>query len=249
MKIFLLDDSDVLGNYLYNKLVGTDCQVYWLKSDFVNQDISIDEFFHTVFLKKAWQSAHSSEHSLLLLTEKDYTNCLFLINVNLKINKHSTRQHQEGIELLKHIRLTEELGDGRNTHVILYSFEEQLQLLKRKPENLIMLSEGVTFFRLPEGLEQWANPKKLSEFAGKRADVNQRDYKRFVQCDFQLPDAAHEFSNWWGVQQLVNAAIICGCQNLKMPEEVEKEIQKLNNKKALFLYGSKEKNANRKLSI
>lgn len=241
MKIFLVDDSNTLGQYLSSiKTEGKDCAIHWVKESYYDSELSVDDFFHKVFIEDAaWekQDDPDSKYRLISLTGKTYENCLFLVNVNLKINKYSARQYQEGVELLKHIRLTEILGDGRNAHVVLYSFEEQLQLLKRKPGNLIMLSEGVTFFRLPEGLDQIANPAELSTFSNKdnRADVGQKDFKRFVQCDYQPRDAAHAFSNWWGIRQVIRARNALRLHSVKRPSILDENLVRLENKKILFL--------------
>lgn len=267
MKMFLLDDSDALGRYISKvQPAGSECKVFCVDSSYYGKRESLDDFLHAILNNNVWQlagDAHGNEHhSLKSLMGNVSDECLFLIHVNLKPTKFSTRQDQEGIELLKHIRLTDkaELDDGRNTHVILYSFEDQLELLKRKPGNLIMLSEGVTFFRLPDGLNQMATPAELAKFADKRADVDRKDFKRFVQCDFQLPDAAHQFSNWWGVYKLssvvpgsnrttntnksdfkdkLRAQLLSACVR-EIDALVQKELRVLANKKALFLFGGSE---------
>jgi CheY-like chemotaxis protein len=246
VKILLLDDSDALGRYIVKeKPAGVDFDVYCVDPTYYGRGGSVDDFFHAILTESAWRTTGDAQgngkHSLTSLTGETSANCLFLIHVNLKPAKTSARQDQEGLELLKHIRLTDkdELGDGRNTHVVLYSFEDQVALLKRKPVNLVMLSEGVTFVRLPDGLNKIADPTDLSRLADKPADVTRKEFKRFVQCDFEPPDAAHEFSNWWGVRQLLKAAITCGERDLQMPQKVVNEIRKLNNKKARFLYEQK----------
>jgi CheY-like chemotaxis protein len=211
--------------------------VYCLEPGCYQKSQDIDAFFHTLLNQKVWRriddagkGAAGTGVSLLALT-KAKTDSRFLINVNLKLKPFSARQHQEGVELLKHIRLTEELGAGRDTHVILYSFEEQLQLLRRKPGNLILLSERVTFFRLPEDLKKMADPEELANFADKRAHVEWKEFKRFVQCDYQPPDSAHQFSNWWGLRQIARARVV-----LRIPEaEGPPDVDKLEDKKTLFL--------------
>lgn len=250
MNIFLLDDSDALERYISKaKPAGAGFKVFCVDPSYYGSKESLDDFFHAILNKKVWRIAGNVQgeesQSLKSLMGNASEKCLFLIYVNLKPTEYSTRQDQEGIELLKHIRLTDkdELGEGRNTHVVLYSFEDQLELLKRKPGNLIMLSEGVTFLRLPDGLNTMATPAELVKLADSPADVDRNDFKRFVQCDFQPPDSAHEFSNWWGIRQLVEAAKTCDHHALQMPTRVANEIRKLENKKARVLYEQKPQGA------
>lgn len=175
MRIFLLDDSDALGRYISTaKSANAHCDVFCVDPRYYGSRESLDEFFHAILTEGVWQlagDAHGNEHhSLKSLIDNASEERLFLIHVNLKPTTFSTRQEQEGIELLKHIRLTDkdELGEGRNAHVVLYSFEEQLELLKRKPGNLILLSEGVTFLRLPDGLNTFRDIATLTDLSSQK---------------------------------------------------------------------------------
>ncbi|MCI0611595.1 response regulator, partial [bacterium] len=255
IKIFLLDDSDAIGRYI-SKLKNErspQFTVYCVDSKRYETEKSIDTFSHAVLTEDVWRLACVEENptptqpnddrdkkdtvdSLLSLT-KNCPDGMFLFNINLKTTPFSFRQDQNGVELLKHIRLTEELGDARNLHAVLYSFEAQLELLKRKPGNLIMLSEGVTFHRLPDRLHEWTTVTQLSKLAVKRANVDQRDFKRFVQCDYQPPDSAHQFSNWWGLQQVVfTRREVLSKPDIPMPEIVNVNLYLLENKKTQFLF-------------
>lgn len=68
---------------------------------------------------------------------------VILINVNLKTD-NSNRQDQKGIELLTWLRIK-----GIMNHVVLYSFESFQTILQRKPENLIAITKGTQYVRLP----------------------------------------------------------------------------------------------------
>ncbi|MEQ1789562.1 MAG: hypothetical protein ABL857_03870, partial [Rickettsiales bacterium] len=227
MKIFFFDDVEwslSLANYVANlNSASADLTIYFVAPDLYQTKKNIDDFFHAVLTDKAWRIIHADKEqnqntlennqtrSLMDLI-KDATDALFLININLKATSNSKRQQQDGVELLKHIRLTEELGEARNFHVALYSFEEQLELLESKPENLMILSKGVSFHRLPECLPNWTEDKLL-ELAKKQAKIADREFQRFVQCDYQPPDSAHQFSNWWGINQIIEARKV-----LKLPD-------------------------------
>lgn len=175
MRIFLLDDSDALGRYISNvKPADAHCDVFCVEPSYYGKRESLDDFFHAILMEDAWRMAGDVQggesDSLKSLMGNASDEYLFLIHVNLKPTKFSTRQDQEGIELLKHIRLTgkDDLGEGRHAHVVLYSFEDQLELLKRKPGNLIMLSEGVTFLRLPDGLNTFRDIATLTDLSSQK---------------------------------------------------------------------------------
>lgn len=114
---------------------------------------------------------------------------LFIINVNM-IAGNQDRSACCGIKLLKLLRL-----HGLNQHCILYSFLSREQLMELSPENLIVFSEGLTYFRLPYDFKQidlLASSKKI-------APTNLTAY---LKAESRLPDDRHFFANWWGALQL-----------------------------------------------
>lgn len=147
----------------------------------------------------------------------------FLIHANGVFTPDGCRQQLQGVELLKHIRLTPWLGRARTWHAVVYSFEPIEQILRRTPGNLILLSPGITFLRLPEaidlttalpralphraqawrrmsGTEMLADLAKLSP-----ASLTNRDFRPFVAADYVPPDSAHDISNRWGMYEIVRS--------------------------------------------
>lgn len=98
-----------------------------------------------------------------------------------------------------------------------------------------MLSEDVTFLRLPDGLPELASLEKLAALVKKRAEIGRTDFQRFVRCDYQLPDSAHEFSNWWGLLRLIQARDRLERPGIKRPRILDVELARLENKQLLFL--------------
>lgn len=245
MKIFVFDDGDALVQLLVSgAVVGQDSDVYYLPPETYRGHKSIDEFFLGALETKNWRNARPSlgggSYSLKTLAQNtaDSMVALFLIHVNVKLSAHSCRQDEDGIELLKHIRLTEGLGEWRKAHVAICSFEDPQALLRRKPQNLIFLSEGTTFLRLPEAIDHLHGTAYLAALAEKKADIIHGYLAPFVQCDYRTPDAAHAFSNWWGLHQLATARqAIAGKQEVHFPHCVVENLRLLENKKARFLYG------------
>lgn len=241
MKTFLLDDSDALGQYISRQSQNNPIlEIYWpnLGEGAIDKHelSNLDDYFSNLLNEDVWQRIDQQDGScqeiMTLLASSDCN--LFLININLKFRATAFRQDQDGVELLKHIRLTEELGEARNFHVALYSFEEQLELLKRKPGNIMMLSKGVSFHRLPECLPN-LTIQTFMELAKKQANVADRNFQRFVQCDYQPPDSAHQFSNWWGLHQIVKSRKEQGLPDIEAPSVLNENLIKLENKKTLFL--------------
>lgn len=238
MNVFIIDDHRWLVRRLCEGYAGNRISALVLAENLYKKgyrENPVDKFFEDSVNRPAWRNSQKKTFSLKDLNRPAQA-AIFLINADLKINESTPRQEQNGVEILKHLRLTEELTELRGAHVVLYSFRSLEQLLRHKPGNLILLSPGVSFVRLPEGLDKLGDRTTLIELASHRASVDDALIP-YIQGDFRLPDAAHPFSNWWGVRQLVRTANAHGHRHLRMPKKVDEEIQKLNNKKALFLYG------------
>jgi CheY-like chemotaxis protein len=147
----------------------------------------------------------------------------FLIHANGVFTPDGRRQDLQGVELLKHIRLTRWLGSVRTWHALVYSFEPLEQIFRRTPGNLILLSPGVTFVRLPEALDLTAAlpralPHRAMAWRGMSgaamladlarlspASLTDRDFRPFVAADYVPPDSAHDISNHWGMYEIVRS--------------------------------------------
>ncbi len=183
---------------------------------------------------------------------------MYLIHANGCFVPGVSRQDLQGVEILKHIRLTYSLGEMRRWHAVVYSFEPLENILRRKPENLILVSSGVTFLQLPDALElgkalREAEPMirqthrddkggilTLSRLASDdvfRASVGGA-LRPFIACDYRPPDTEHAISNWWGVRQLTLTLAKASRQRAtaqSLPLAVHEELTRLENKKAFFL--------------
>lgn len=114
---------------------------------------------------------------------------LFLINVNYK-TENISRADNAGILFLKFFRL-----NHFNQHCVLYSFLSREQLMAQDIRNLIIFSEGVTFIRMPEDLNQ-------IDFEKLKDNKAPADLSAFFKAEYTLPDNSHFMANWWGVLQL-----------------------------------------------
>ena len=217
---------------------------------------NLDEWF--------WQWAQKRRNGLELQTTG-----VFLIHAHACFTRDVHRQDMQGVELLKHIRLTPWLGNARSWHAIVYSFEPLEQVLARKPGNLILKSPGVTFLRLPDALDlesalKRAYPAKdwntggldgvLDDLATNHcATPDARSFRPYVASDYQPPDSAHQISNWWGVYELRGVFSGHEYPEFDKPEAIPTQILpmvlRLDTKKARWLEGARASPPNRQASL
>ncbi len=86
---------------------------------------------------------------------------VIFVNLNLILN-NCNRQNQKGIELLAWLRIK-----GVMNHVVLYSFESLETILKKEEKNLMLISRGTSFVRLPSDFANLEN-MNLSQKANKK---------------------------------------------------------------------------------
>jgi CheY-like chemotaxis protein len=128
---------------------------------------------------------------------------LLVVCADWKPFQTSRRYEQNGVRLLKHLRLTPELGDLRLMHAIILSFEPVEELIRRRPESSLLLSRGVTFLRLPDGVEMLQNPDFVARRFAIRADRAGLKIAASVRSDFRDdPLDPHSFRNRFGALKL-----------------------------------------------
>lgn len=123
------------------------------------------------------------------IIEKYFDSDIFIINLNY-IFEGLLRSQNQGILLLKLLRL-----HRFHQHCVVYSFLSREQLLLQDPKNLILFSDGITFIRMPENLNQL----DVDSLKNKKSPENLSEY---FKAETKLPDDRHFFANWWGVLRL-----------------------------------------------
>jgi len=116
---------------------------------------------------------------------------LFLIYVNYK-TENIARADNAGILLLKYLRL-----NHYNQHCVLYTFLSREQLMAQDIRNLIIFSEGVTFIRMPEDLNQ-IDFEKLKD---KKAPD---DLSAYFRGEVDLVKIRHNLANIYGLWFMFN---------------------------------------------
>ena len=156
---------------------------------------------------------------------------LLVINVHALLRQHSFAGEYEGVEVLKHLRLTTDLGPVRTCHVVLVSWESPGEIIRRGPGNSIVFSSGVTFLHTTEMIELLADSNRLESLSRSVATLADTDLLAAVRADYKPPDSGHEMSNWWGAWRLIQSVE----ENPKMPAPVCEKMSRLSTKQALFL--------------
>jgi len=145
------------------------------------------------------------------------------INIEGKFGGAS-RQEQKGVEILMWLRCKHRVCNP----VILYSFQSNAELLKKKPEHLIINSEGCYSYQLPLEIEKI---KQRIEARSFRGVSNWEGLKKFLKPVFDIDKFRHREANWWGIKALwdVHKVIKKGAFNESYPEKVEERLCFLNS--------------------
>ena len=190
-------------------------------------------------------------HGLLAKMKDEHI--VFVIEAHIRLTNSSRATDYEGIECLKHIRLTRDLNweedtDGKpkkrslgRSHAIVHSWAPLPKILAAKPGNLILCTEGVTLVPTFHVQHLLKDSKRLNTLSQKQADIEGDFFAAGIRADYIPPVSDHDTSNWWGVQQLaLGVEAIEGTKNGRaVPTSVESELKKLYNKKAFFLAGGR----------
>ena len=176
---------------------------------------------------------------------------LIVLHAHGQFSDNARRQDLQGVELLKHIRLSPWLEHVSSWHAVVYSFEPLAHLLQRRPGNLVLVSPGITVLRLPEPRaltealrDAYANPSlTLENLASVTAPLDRRSFRTFVACDYVPPDSAHETSNLWGLYEMWPTSLAKEFPEVDAPEELPGDVLafvlSLASKKARWLEGER----------
>lgn len=156
---------------------------------------------------------------------------VILVNIEEKFGG-ARRQDQKGVEIVIWLRCKFKVINP----IVLFGWQESQQLLKKKPENLIIHSEGTSYYRLP------TTPKKLlnNEFQPVR---DWHGLKAFLKPAFNLEQVRHEHANWWGMKSLcdIHQIFVKGSLSLAYPvnlkgKDLNKALLDINFTVGVFLF-------------
>lgn len=222
----------------------------------LGRDNHLDNWFYILAQKEKW-FAEPRVDAESARSAAGHEDGVFVIHANACFTAGTSRQSLEGIEVLKHIRLTDGLR-VRRWHAIIYSFESLEDILSRKPGDLILTSRGVTFLQLPSALDlrqalMTAYPQKpwtlfslndILEVLAREvpADPDDHSFRTFVAADYTPPDSPHRISNLWGIYEMYLALSNTEHGEYSMPallpSGVREFVLRLDTKKARWLEAS-----------
>lgn len=126
--------------------------------------------------------------------DSDERSYVIFINIEGRFERAS-HLDQKGMDILFWIRCKYKVVNP----VVLYSFQSSAQLLKQKPEHLLMHSEGCYHLRLPFDFNQFKN----KTFEGVSSLKN---IKQHLEPALDMELFRHRFANKWGITRLSVAA-------------------------------------------
>lgn len=153
-------------------------------------------------------------------------NSILLLNANLIVGKVH-RQADQGTTLLTWLRIK-----GVMHHAVLYSFQSAETLVRRNPKNILLLSKGTSFIRLPCDLVGFVQRMTVI-----KADANH--LKSSLRAIFNIAQFRHRDANWWSVKVLwdVHKVAKGGKFKAAYPDSVKTKLSNLNNAVGAYLHG------------
>lgn len=223
MRVIVVDDNEAFARQLSSALT-------WAEEDegAAFEILSIDA------AESAFDVAQLLHETLSRLKRKE--DAIVLININLRL-RANRRETQAGVAVLKYLRLNRDFDSrAREVHCCMYSFHNLEQLLRRRPESLIVCSAGTTFHQLPFPPNPQLLIQSLQGLATCTAECEAGGLAPFVRVGFSLPDERHSFANWWAARQMYQ---ISRLSSGGKPDRETVEAQPVSNpefRDALYLY-------------
>lgn len=158
---------------------------------------------------------------------KDESNAVLFINLEGLYGIKAYRQEQLGVEILKWLRCKHNLLHP----IILYGVQCNSEILKQKPENLIINSEGCYYYQLPFDFAKL----KESEISGlSKPDI----LKPYLKPAINLEEFRHREANLWGVKSLwdVHKVYTKGEFDMNYPDDIKNNLKDLNSYIVYYYY-------------
>lgn len=161
---------------------------------------------------------HSKMEEILDVLRTEKPSLVFLNGeAHLEISNNSVSQ--PGVDILKHIRLTEDLDKQiRKVPIILYSYaKEKEELIRSRPENLIVFSEGCYYLNIfnlnrsiVEDLINVVNEFLIGQGIEIKPLSDLNSLRPYIKADTRdiIIEDRHSIANWWGPQRLLLGHIL-----------------------------------------
>lgn len=155
------------------------------------------------------------------------------INIECKYEK-SRRSALKGVELIYWLRLKENFVGT----IITYGFLSSVQILRLKPEYVVLHAKGNYHFCLPNEAHSLNDiTLKTNEF--EQNSVNSV-YTPLVKRTLNLEAIRHKEANWWGIKTLWDCHKVFteGVFEEEYPVKIKEEMEQLNNYLYTFCFGT-----------
>jgi CheY-like chemotaxis protein len=129
------------------------------------------------------------------------------ISAELKLRENTLRTSASGLEILKHIRLTDHLGEKSLLPVIVGLWLEPHTYVQANIDNIVLFSPGCFCFRLPQSLSgimvAYKRCKKLSSIDDLK--ISLRPFFQLTPWDYS--QSQHDLRNKHGALKLLNEIV------------------------------------------
>jgi len=231
MKLLFIDDNKEFPEKIYKSLTDEELndgnKKYFLIS--CNSPLEISQNFYDLYINKDdEQSQESSTISINIEGDNELSENPSIIFLNIEGKYGGIRQDQKGVEILMWLRCKHKICNP----IILYSYQSNQQLLKQKPEHLVINSMGCYYYHLPFDFREIKN----REFKG----LEEKDWlglKKYLKPAFNIEEFRHIEANWWGVKALWDVHRFANNDfDDDYPQTIKVKLELKDNMIAEFLY-------------
>ena len=163
----------------------------------------------------------------------------YIIQLECVFKDKKTLGESHGLELIKHILLTESLGEKRNRKIIALSFYNLHYLIKQNPDNIILNAPSISLMNfilspkemLKNILKEYTSYK--IEFIKEREDFDRNLLNYIVITEEERVKESFSDRDFFGLQRLYRE-FYCLTQSSAYPQNYEERIRALVAENPLF---------------
>lgn len=187
-----------------------------------NIEIGNDDILDCSFLEPQQVAEHYKKK---IDSGKSYD--AIFINAEAMVNG-SNRSDLTAIELIFWLRLKHKYTGP----IITYGFLSSAQILRIKPQYVVLHAPGNMHWRLGDELKVEEIPRPIPEDI-----IYSNAFRQYLKAYFDLNEFRHEEANWWSMKCLIDVHRVLD-ENTEYPAAVRNHLSKTNNIVATSLYGN-----------
>ena len=151
----------------------------------------------------------------------------------LKFNEKNPSFENSGVDLIKHIRLTDALGSLCSLPIILFSYEEIMQHLKTKRDNILLISPGCHPIQVPFYIDEFLSTVENLQYFESPEEMRNEIKNFIVWSEEDEIVSRHDNFNKYGPFKLLKEHY--GSVPELLSKDYEEMTQKIWFKKCQFL--------------